>query len=50
LLQLLQGVPSVSDVWKDSDGASISDEPNHQTLAVSGVGHGYDRQNPSGVE
>jgi hypothetical protein len=38
LLQILQGMPRVSEVWKHSKSSSISDEPNNQAMAVQGLG------------
>jgi hypothetical protein len=35
----------MSEVRKDIDGTSISNESYHQTMAVQRLGHGHDRQN-----
>jgi hypothetical protein len=35
----------MSEVRKDSDGTSVSDESHYQTVAVQRLGDGHDRQN-----
>jgi hypothetical protein len=33
-----------------TDGAGISNESHHQTLAIQRLGHGYDRQNQPSIQ
>ena len=40
----------MSEIWEDSDGTRISNEPYHQALAISRLGHGYDRQNQPSIK
>jgi hypothetical protein len=35
----------MSEVWQDTDGTNISNEPYRQTLAIQKLGYGHDRQN-----
>src|SRR4051812_15090043 len=41
---------SMSEIWENSDGTRISNVPYHQTVAISRLGHGYDRQNQSSIK
>jgi hypothetical protein len=36
-------MPGLSEVWKDTNSTSVSNEPYHQTLAIQGLGHEHDR-------
>jgi hypothetical protein len=40
----------VSEVPKDSDGTSVSDEPHYQTVAVQRLGDGHDWKNQSSIQ
>jgi hypothetical protein len=39
----------MSEVQKNADGASVSNESHHQTMAIQRLGHGHDRQNQPSI-
>jgi transposase InsO family protein len=38
------------EVQKNTDGASVSNESHHQTMAIQRLGHGHDRQNQPSIQ
>src|SRR3954469_3973876 len=50
LFYVLQRVSSMSEIWKNSDGTRVSNEPHHQVLAIPRLGHGYDRQDQPSIK
>jgi hypothetical protein len=40
----------MSEVQKDIDGTSVSNESHHQTMKIQRLEHGHDRQNQSSIQ
>ena len=40
----------MSEVWQNSDSAGVSDESDHQTVAIQRLEHGHDRTNQPVVQ
>jgi hypothetical protein len=40
----------MSEVWKDTNGTSVSNESHYQTMAIQRLGHGHDRQNQPSIQ
>jgi hypothetical protein len=40
----------MSEVQKNIDGADVSNESHHQTMAIQRLGHRHDRQNQPSVQ
>jgi hypothetical protein len=40
----------MSEVWKDINGTGVSNESQHQTMAIQRLGHGHDQQNQPSVQ
>jgi hypothetical protein len=44
-----KGVSGMSEVQKDTDVISVSNESHHQTMTIQRLGHGHDRQNKPSI-